>query len=342
MFGELPKIFDRSFIIGYLLPSASCLVFSLGIIHRRDLLNPTDMSGNLSEGVAFLIFAFVLGVVLLAANRPITRFLEGYGRLNPVRILAPLQRVRFRRLQKTLSDAYRDDGDANAVASDEVRALRRRLSVRLAEYFPDDERLLLPSRFGNAVRAFESYPRAMYGLDIIEGWTRLVAAIPEKYLRKVDTAKAEADLWLNVWFLGVLTIPDAIAAWYWPDLVSNATRTGAAGMVSAPLSLWFLTGTIVAAVTVALFASRMATNAAVEWGSMVKAATDVFLPALYDKLGFDGGSGNEAARRRWGAFSQAITFRRPDVMPERNWGRSVVPERLAAEEDTKSGPKGAP
>ena len=353
MFGDLPKIFDRNFVVGYLLPSGSFLAFSLAIIHGRDLLNPTAMNPAPTGGVVFLIFAFLLGIVLLVANRPITRILEGYGRLNPVRLLALLQLVRFRYLQRKLSKADRKYQNAKNSALDKVQATRRRLIEELSEYYPDDEKFLRPSRFGNAVRAFESYPRVMYGLDIIEGWTRLVAVIPEEFLRIVDTAKTEVDLWVNVWFLSISTIIDVFAtrywsnlasyantildvfpAWYWPNLVSNATVNGSSpsGMVSSSLSIHFLIFTTAAAALNALFASRMATNAAVEWGSTVKAATDVFLPTLQEKLGFDASSDVETAKKQWITFSQAITYRRPDVMPKRAWNRALDMQQVATPE----------
>ena len=340
MIGDLPKIFDRNFVVGYLLPSAVYLAFSLGIVHCRSLLNPTDMVPSPPAGVMFFIFAFALGIVLLTLNRIIIRILEGYDRFNPVRLMMLVQRGRFRRLCKELEDADKkftdikakmDQSDKKNSALEVVMAERSRLMLELAEHYPDKEESLLPSRFGNAVRAFESYPLEMYGLDAIEGWTRLLAVIPEQFLRKVDIAKSEVDLWINMWALSIVTIIDVVATWYWPSFTANINRAAFAGVISHPLTIRFLYGTVIASTALALISSKFATKAAIEWGSTIKAAIDVFLPVLYDRLGFEATSDNETVQRQWRAFSQAITFRRPDVMPNRRWTCEFTPSQTNTE-----------
>jgi hypothetical protein len=80
------------------------------------------------------------------------------------------------------------------------------------------------------------------------------------------------------------------------------------------------------AFVVGLFGAWMAAKSAIEWGSLFKAAVDVYLPDLYNKLGFGPPDDNKAVAARWKAFSQAIMFTRPDVMPERSWLRSRAQE----------------
>lgn len=84
-----------------------------------------------------------------------------------------------------------------------------------------------------------------------------------------------------------------------------------------PYSQLFLT--TIGAIVVALFASSMAARAAIEWGSMVKGATDVFLPALYERLGFLPPASRNEVEERWNAFSDAITYRIRNAMPFRRW-----------------------
>ncbi len=316
MFGDLPKIFDRNFIVGYLLPSSAFLAVSLGVIHEWDFLTLIVSA----PGVAFAIFSFVLGIMLVGANRSITRLLEGYDQRNPVRILKCLQLAKFRSLRQKLSELdgeykkYRDEGVA---VPPEILDARTHLMTRLAERFPDQEKFVLPSAFGNAMRAFETYPRAMYGLDIIEGWSRLLAVIPKGYRELLDTAKADTDLWVNIWFLSIVTIFDAGQA------ILRAFLFGAVGV---RLVLWIV---VAAAFAVGLYGAWMAAKSAVEWGSLFKAAVDVYLPDLYKRLGFPPPENNEVARARWKAFSQAIMFTRPDVMPERTGLRSRFAQEQA-------------
>jgi len=60
--------------------------------------------------------------------------------------------------------------------------------------------------FGNAVRAFEDYPRVLYGFESINGWSRLNAVIPKSYQDILGNKRAMTDFWVNVWFVSLLTI----------------------------------------------------------------------------------------------------------------------------------------
>ena len=170
MFGELPKIFERNFVVGYVLPSALYLLLSLGFTHDADLWKFLTTS----DGASFAVVAFAMGVVLLAANRSITRILEGYGRLNPAKLMTWIQRWRFRRLCKQLEatkNEFLSYRDRSLQVPEKVRRRGGELETRLVEHYPNEERLVLPTAFGNCVRAFECYPLVMYKLRIIEGWT---------------------------------------------------------------------------------------------------------------------------------------------------------------------------
>jgi gamma-glutamylcyclotransferase len=308
MFGDIPKIFDRNFIIAYLLPCSLVLAFSLGITHCLVALNSVDTA----TGTTFAIVAFALGMVLMAANRTVTRIFEGYGLFNPIRVLRPIQRFRFWyvRRQSLLAKRRRRHAQKNRSKLRKLVDARSRSMTRLAERYPERKQLLLSTALGNAIRSFEGYPRSMYNFGIIEGWNRLIAVVPKEYLDLVDSAKAQTDLWINVWLLSLLTIFDCLTAWYWPASLRPPHR---------PMSVFQLECTCIGAAVVVFAASSLATRAAVEWGSMVKAMVDVFLPTLYAKLGLPPPSGNSEARARLGRFTRSIMFRLPDVMPDRNW-----------------------
>ncbi len=333
MFGELPKIFERNFVVGYVLPSALFLLVSLGLTHHADL----GKLLTIADGASFAVVAFAVGVVLLAANRSITRLLEGYGALDRVRLMTRFRRWRFNRLREQLDatrNEFRSYGDKSKVPA-EVKRRGLELETRLIERYPDKEGLVLPTAFGNCVRAFECYPVVMYKLKIVEGWTRLISVVPKEYLDLIDTAKAETDLWLNLWFLSLVTIGDAIFT---------------SRHLLLPLNTEYLTPyiqpllTIVGACGFAFFASWMAARAAIEWGSTFKAAVDVYLPELYDRLGFPVPASNADAKNYWDQFSDAISYRNPLAMPPRRWVASIPqpsenPPKAAAITQTARPPK---
>jgi hypothetical protein len=320
VFGDLPKIFDRNFIVAYFLPAAGFLAVSLGMVHEQPLITVIVST----PGVGFVVAALLLGVVLVGANRSVTRLLEGYDKRNPVRILDAVRLNRFRKLRRrlsTLDKKYERYAASDVDVPQHILDERTDLMTELAERFPDQEKWLLPSAFGNAMRAFEIYSRVMYGFDIIEGWSRLLTVIPKDYRDLLDTAKADSDLWVNVWFLSLVTSLDVAYA---------LLRRLVVGVNPVPTALW-IAGPV--SFVVALFAAWMATKSAVEWGSLFKAATDVYLPDLHDKLRFPPTTSNEVVRVQWEAFSQAIMFRRPDIMPDRRWVQSQLLEASSPREN---------
>jgi len=80
MFGEIPKILDRNFLIGYFLPAIAALSVSLGLIHSYQLL---DAPRTVGGGALCILFPTAGGVILLEFNRTITQWIEGYIPLIP-------------------------------------------------------------------------------------------------------------------------------------------------------------------------------------------------------------------------------------------------------------------
>jgi polyhydroxybutyrate depolymerase len=90
MFGELPKLLGKEFIIGHLLPAALFVLAFWGALYHFDLSIPALEAHvtDLTTGTTLLSFAsWLLGIVLVASNNAIYKLFEGYGYLNPGRLL---------------------------------------------------------------------------------------------------------------------------------------------------------------------------------------------------------------------------------------------------------------
>jgi co-chaperonin GroES (HSP10) len=241
--------------------------------------------------VGLLLAALVLGILLMAINRELYRFCEGYGEWNPLRLLGCLERQSFNCLKteiKKLNDNY------NNLSLEQLKKLAG-LMVKMAKHFPD-EPWLLPTRFGNINRAFEVYSRIMYGLDAIPGWERLEAVCSRESKEATIVKKSQVDFWFNSC---VLTLVLAIeCVWIaWSDLAS-----------------WWLPIVILA---IAWFLMQRAKAATILWGESIKALIDVGVPILMQKLEF-AGDGNLARERQiWESYTHAILFRRSDRFPAR-------------------------
>jgi hypothetical protein len=303
MFGELPKLFDRNFAVGFFLPVTLFITIS-GILLSRygftsqlvaylttDLLIGTTVTG---------LLAWIGGIVLLAFNRALYRILEGYGDYNPLKLLIGFERKRFADLEKELK-RVNNEGRKFREQKKEIPASiwqrRDKLLERRAVEFPDKEEYLLATPFGNILRSFEVYSRVMYGLEAIYAWERLLAVIPKDYLDLIDAAKARVDLWVNLAFIFLILQVEYVAL---------------ASVFGNPMSIWI----VLLFISLGTLALLGATSAAKGWGSFVKSAFDMFAPKMRETLGFDPPANRAEEMQQWTSFSQAIIYRLPKQMPE--------------------------
>jgi len=307
--GNSSSLFNRNFVVGYFLPAIAFVGVSLILISGFGLLSwgflhsSTDV---LSSIVIASIISWLFGMSLFVANCGIIRLLEGYGKLNPAKVFLKFQIDRYRKLQERIS---RLDGEylsylsKNEEFPQESKNERNALMRQKAQQFPDEERWLLPTAFGNTVRAFEVYSRVMYGMESIQGWPRLLSIIPEKHHAFLDETKAKMDFWVNLWFIGLLVICEYIGA-----IISTQK-------INIPI-LPFVS------LILSVFAAWRAKFAADEWGEFVKAAFDIYLQEPCIKLGFSSSVVDGRESHFWRNFSQAIIYRLPSSMPTREPSKS--------------------
>lgn len=305
MFGELPKLFGRNFAMGYFLPTVVFIVVSL-----EYLLSPVlfpellpMLQADLLVGVTVIgLISWLVGVCLLVTNREILRLFEGYGRFNPAALLLSTQKKRFRKLHEDISKLNKEYRACQAEGRELPRARKKqrgKFMREAAERYPDAEHWVLATSFGNIIRAFEVYPRVMYGLESIQGWNRLTAILPEDYRKLVDNAKAQVDFGVNIALLsGVFVFGYLAIAIYTAQIV-------------AP---WI----VVLVAAIAWMAYSRAKGCALEWGELVKASFDTFLPELYAKLGLPQSDTRDHERQILTGFSQSIIYRSPSSMADRN------------------------
>jgi hypothetical protein len=321
LFGELPKLFGREFMIGYLLPIAVFIPSALWIASTfdnssiREIANVITTTRDLPTllGATLLIFTlWLLAIALLALNRVIIRAKEGYGAWNPARLCSFIEKWRFERARNRIREldseylALSKLGQELDPASDRLRA---DLSRYLAERFPAEESHLLPTAFGNAIRAFEVYPHVMYGLDAIPAWPRLTMVMPEGSRTLIEAAKSQMDFWVNLWLLSLVLTLEYIGLAIFTQEFGN------------PLSLL--------ALLLALLASNRARNAAIMWGESVKAAFDIYLSDLQEKLGLLDNLDPVRSRDQWSRLSIAMIFRDPRGLPVQRKSRAASDARPA-------------
>ncbi len=315
MFTELPKLFDRNFVIGYFLPVVlyACLAISLlqflGIgteithIILRDLLVGTTILG---------LFSWTVGILLVGINRDILRILEGYGRFNPLKRLEKSELRRYKRLEAKIHkfERIKSQQDLSPSETERLNILYRKRVRR----FPDQEKFVLPTSFGNTIRAFEVYPRLMYGIDPIVGWPRLWAVIPKDYRDLILGSKTHMDFWVNLGFLNIFFILEIIG------IIVYALIQGIS------LQYWIIGADLFVATVIGALCLYRATKAALLWGDTIKSAFDLYLPDLAKKLDFVWPISRAQEKILWKEYGIAVDFARDDYLPERKYDQKPTSE----------------
>lgn len=211
------------------------------------------------------------GIALLAAlalsglNHVITRLFEGY----------PLQAAKDKPILKqlygwSLKGQERRYDALMAVREDESKdsLVRGLAGWKLDRSFPARRERLLPTGFGNAVRAFEGHSRKRYGLDDVAAFPRVEMFLPASEREPLVDAKIDVNVFMNAAvgtvLIGITLIVDAVV--HTP--------------VAPEFSWLYLLPFVVAYV---LYVPMI--GAAVRWGTEVRSSMDLHRLELYEKLG---------------------------------------------------------
>jgi hypothetical protein len=195
------------------------------------------------------------------------------------------------------------DPKITALEKEKLGKRIKALDQILVNRFPRLEFPTLPTRFGNAIRAFESYPVVVYGADSIPTWLRLTAVMSKQYASATADARAEVDFFLNTFILSAIVAFLATAR-----LLVNAACTISGACHSGSWQhAWFLLGGI----AIAWLSYEGAVWRAIAWGELIKSAFDVYLPKLAQTLGYKLPNTKEERRSFWKAFSIMALYFEP-------------------------------
>lgn len=336
-FGQFPQLFDRNFVVAYFLPGL-LITLMTGfyvwqfdaqlLVHVPASKDPLQFSAALTVVVATIaVIAWVVGILLLALNWLLYRALEGYLpdwvlRLPPFSGLKKRQVARYRSLMIELGEVGQELEQMRGTKEEaRLQARYNKLAGRVSDefapwpeestqagaqgqgdankQFPEDPAWVLPTSFGNAMAAWERYSKYMYGFDNQSGWHRMLGVIPKDYRDMMYSDKAEADFWVNIfWVALACAVEYAAFAWYYLAVPA----------IWMPLVLLGL----------AWVARSNAVLAVTHWGYFVRASYDLYLGDLGEKLGFTSlleGKGTCEKWELWDKYSQAIGYRVREVLP---------------------------
>lgn len=258
-FKDVTTIFSRAFILGFYLPA----FFALIVLWQSwpMVLLPVEFK-HYTAAVQLLIIAGLaipLGLLLSGLNYSILRLYEGY----------PLQQAQrlpgFRFVYKRLvQPRIREFGELTTrkQAGDSAAAWQ------LDRRYPSIKSHVLPTRFGNAVRAFEHHALVRWGLSTVGIWPRIELLLSQDESHTLATIKSDADFLVNASFMSY-----GVGAVF---VVNVAIHTPAQWYSWVLCSVPFVVGYLL---------YRISVGAAIRWGSGVRSCVDLHRLQLYERMG---------------------------------------------------------
>jgi hypothetical protein len=324
--------FTKYLILGTLLPVA--IFVTLGLVFGQPItptsvplvsaLQTLDKQWFTITVTATII---VLSGLLYNLNTPIIRLYEGYpwrgsaiGKWRIGQIQKRLDRAtQLRdRIKTALDILNKNQVDKNLV--EQLQLWRTRVSVLTHSGLPSRSQIL-PTRLGNAIKAFEEYPYLQYGMDAITLWPRIVAVTSKDYLTGIDDAKTSLDFFLNASFLSAITSAVLL-------LIGLAFKRPFANDLT--FILWAVE---VAGLAVASWLFyRSSISRAAGWGEMVKSTFDLYRWALLKQLGYSQKFvTRQSERDTWREISQQIIYQDPANRPPMPYEDTVSDELVVVE-----------
>lgn len=292
---DIAGVLSRKFVVGFFIPVFFATLVLTRLVDARALPTVFKDSGLGVQGLIVGGIALLVGLLLSGFHYPLLRLLEGYWLISAP-IDTPDRSSRHkgvRLLQRTWGSAAQAAHHLRLSVGESMVTrwrTRREYLVRIRESepvsprrtaaaralnnrFPALEQHLLPTEFGNTIRAFETHPRLRYNLDGIALWPRIATLLSEGERRDLEEATTDLAFWVN----GLVLVAVAGAVVFAERLWDRPATFQSA----VALEMLVLGG----AAILASFMYRQAISAATRWGDHVRAAFDVHRLQLYDVLG---------------------------------------------------------
>jgi hypothetical protein len=330
MLSTLPKLADKTFIFGFLVPSLIFAIAMLLLFADTSAIQP--IVAKLSDSSTFenityvVISTWAIAILLLMFNYQLYRILEGYSwPLADSKLLLNREKQRFIKIVDKISqlEYFRKyyPGDFLASNAQLLQRYRRQILQQFGGRNESYISSVLPTRFGNAIRAFERYPNTAYGADGVTLWLHLNSVMSKDSQSLVADSRSQVDLLINMSMLSIFVGVSALAR-LMVRFLAVATPEHASSIASALNTYATAFGYMVtseykyAVIAICAFiASRVtylaATNKVYSWGNSVKMAYDCYLPALATQMGYVLPASSSEQRNFWLAVCQRLLYRHP-------------------------------
>jgi len=277
---------------------------STGQEFTKAVQDPQYWQSNPFVTLVFTVLLLGLSVVLYNLNTPIVRLYEGYpwkdswiGQRRRRRHERYLEKVG--RTRQRIVDLRKEARIAGVTVAGELRVTSQPGLARIANFSYPHSAALLPTRLGNTIRAFETYPRRQYNMDGVSFWPRLQTLLDSPLVQSLDGVKTAFDFMIHCSFLSaILAAVTLVFGLYWHP--------------GGPWPLWGIGFGLSAYLFYLASISR-----ATEWGAHVRTAFDLHRLRLLEKLGYTVKPADLADERRiWTNINYKLAFPDERVYPD--------------------------
>jgi hypothetical protein len=260
--GIWPKL-----LYAWTLPSAVWLGITWLIIVPRITGSPPAIDLLSKDGVMFGVIAILVSIALSSVRTPLYRILEGYSWPRALREWGVKRQLRKKR-----------EISGNVLGAGWLLNLSQESAAR----YPADDGQVVPSKFGNAIRSFETYGKSRFNLDSQTLWHELITVSPKYIQAEIDSGRTSVDFFVACFYFSLLFIISCI-------IVIVLHGFSAAMFLSVVVSLCF-----------AWLSSWFAIQATDDWGDPVRSLVNLGRLPLAKKLGLALPATLDQEKEMWG------------------------------------------
>jgi hypothetical protein len=287
-----------NFLVAGLVPSLGFVVsvaFTVEPIIPRKIASHFGFNSNPISQLTLLIIVptLILGFTLTSLNTFFIKIFEGYILLPHIPAINRIQQRKFRKqkrqliiLRKKINRFSKRDGEAAKKAISKLNEKERALVTEYQRTFPLRENELLPTRFGNILKAAEAYPMERYKIDAVPLWTRIVHVIPPSYDSRIEHTHNELTFLINCAILSaIFSVITFFAAGYQLllSLLSNIGKQSPIYLIQVDLpgyiyfqrTLMYLALGLIAILAAIIF-NRASLLTVDDFGHLIRSVYDLF------------------------------------------------------------------
>lgn len=294
-----------NFLVAAMVPSLALVITSILVFDPifNILKSFKDADGTyqlIGFGPIIFISTVIIGFTLTALNTFILKMFEGYVVFPPLRFLYELsRRIHRSRARRMMDDRdhlkkqllqMQKDYNRDPSLKPKLNKLKGAYYAAAAVYdqsYPQSLDDILPTRFGNTLKAAENYSGERYGLDSVNFFPRLVQVIPIDYRASIDATRNELSFLVNMSILSItFSMLCVLAFFYTMATVNIGTGDPAMYGLFVNEAARYLIAAALGFLSCGFFYNASIFSVG-SFGLMIRACFDLFRLDLLKKLGLE-------------------------------------------------------